>query len=73
MNSLGSRSALAIAAAITLAFIYIPLCVIVLYSFNAGLVPRWPPDGLTIDWYLKALDDQGVRSSHEVHARPLIS
>ena len=27
------------------------------------LVPRWPPDGLTIDWYVKALDDQGVRSS----------
>ena len=42
-----------------LAFIYLPIGVIVLYSFNAGLVPRWPPDGLTIDWYVKALDDQG--------------
>jgi putative spermidine/putrescine transport system permease protein len=63
VNSLGSRIALRIATAMTLAFIYVPIGVIVLYSFNAGLVPRWPPDGLTIDWYVKALDDQGVRSS----------
>jgi putative spermidine/putrescine transport system permease protein len=61
--SRGSAVALRIASAITLAFIYIPIGVIVLYSFNAGLVPRWPPEGLTIDWYVKALDDRGVRSA----------
>jgi putative spermidine/putrescine transport system permease protein len=54
---------LRIASAITIAFIYIPIGVIVLYSFNSGLVPRWPPEGLTVDWYVKALDDRGVRSA----------
>ena len=63
MPSRGSAIALRIASAITIAFIYIPIGVIVLYSFNAGLVPRWPPEGLTIDWYAKALDDRGVRSA----------
>jgi putative spermidine/putrescine transport system permease protein len=63
MGASASRIALRIAAGITLAFIYIPIGVIILTSFNTGLVPRWPPDGLTIDWYLKALDDEGVRSS----------
>ena len=63
MGAGGSRIALRIATGITLAFIYIPIGVIVLYSFNAGLVPKWPPEGLTIDWYVKALSDEGVRSA----------
>ncbi len=63
MGAGASRIALRIATAVTLAFIYIPIGVIVLTSFNAGLVPKWPPEGLTVDWYVKAFNDEGVRSS----------
>ena len=35
---------------------------IVLYVFNAGLVPKWPPEGFTLDWFVKALRaTSGVR------------
>ena len=63
MGGRTSRIALRVAAGITLAFIYIPIGVIVLTSFNAGLVPKWPPDGLTIDWYLKAFENEAIRTS----------
>jgi putative spermidine/putrescine transport system permease protein len=63
MGGRTSRIALRVATGITLAFIYIPIGVIVLTSFNAGLVPKWPPEGLTIDWYVVAFNDEGVRSA----------
>jgi putative spermidine/putrescine transport system permease protein len=63
MGSRATRLALRAAAGFTLAFIYLPIGVIVLYSFNAGLVPKWPPEGLTIHWYLEALTNEGVRTS----------
>ncbi len=63
MGGGASRIALRIATGVTLAFIYIPIGVIVLTSFNAGSVPTWPPEGLTLDWYVKAFNDEGVRSS----------
>ncbi len=63
MGSRATRIALRVAAGFTLAFIYLPIGVIVLYSFNAGLVPQWPPEGLTIDWYIEALTNEGVRNA----------
>ena len=63
MGSRATRIALRVATGFTLAFIYLPIGVIVLYSFNAGLVPKWPPEGFTIDWYLEALTNEGVRNS----------
>ena len=44
-----------------LAFIYIPIGIIVLYSFNAAKVATWPITSFTIDWYVKAFSDQGIR------------
>ena len=49
----GSRPAL------ILAFIYLPIGMIVLYSFNAARVATWPISGLTLDWYVKALANAG--------------
>jgi putative spermidine/putrescine transport system permease protein len=57
------RIALRVATALTLAFIYIPIAVIVLYSFNAAKVATWPISGLTIDWYLKAIENTGIRNA----------
>jgi putative spermidine/putrescine transport system permease protein len=59
----GLRIALRVATGLTLAFIYIPIGVIVLYSFNAAKVATWPISGFTIDWYLKAIDNAGIRNA----------
>jgi putative spermidine/putrescine transport system permease protein len=59
----GLRIALRIATAATLAFIYIPIAIIVLYSFNAARVATWPISGLTLDWYGRALANAGIRNA----------
>ncbi len=46
-----------------LAFIYIPIGIIVLYSFNAAKVATWPITSFTVDWYIKAFNDAGIRSA----------
>jgi putative spermidine/putrescine transport system permease protein len=61
--SRGVRTALAIATIVTLGFIYVPIGIIVLYSFNSARVATWPIVGLTTDWYARALQDDGIRSA----------
>ena len=61
--SRGLRVALRLASALTLAFIYLPIALIVLYSFNSARVAAWPIAGLTLDWYGRALGNAGVRSA----------
>jgi putative spermidine/putrescine transport system permease protein len=58
-----TRVGLRIAAGLTLAFIYLPIGVIVLYSFNASPLVRWPITELTLDWYARALGDPGIRKA----------
>jgi len=55
----GTRIAMRIASFAILAFIYIPIGIIVLYSFNAARVATWPISGLTLDWYGRALGNPG--------------
>jgi len=57
------RIALRAATGLTLAFIYVPIFLIVLYSFNSARVASWPIAGLTLDWYGKALANAGVRTA----------
>ena len=59
----GLRIALRIASALTLAFIYLPIAIIVLYSFNTARVATWPIAGLTLDWYGRALGNAGIRNA----------
>jgi putative spermidine/putrescine transport system permease protein len=54
---------LRLAVGIALAFIYIPLIVIVIYAFNASNIVAWPPPGLTLDWFPKAIESQGARDA----------
>jgi putative spermidine/putrescine transport system permease protein len=61
--SRGVRAALRIATGLTLAFIYLPIVLIVLYSFNSAKVASWPLAGLTLDWYAKALGNAGIRNA----------
>ena len=62
---LSRRSALLIriAVGIGLAFIYVPLIVIAIYAFNSSNILEWPPPGLTLDWFPKAVQDQAVRDA----------
>jgi putative spermidine/putrescine transport system permease protein len=61
--STGTRNALRVAVGITLAFIYIPLLVILVYAFNGGNSLEWPPPSFTTEWFGKAIDNQGARDA----------
>ena len=61
--SRGARVALRVATGLVLAFIYVPLAIIVLYAFNETRVQTWPIPGFTLEWFGRALDNQGVRDA----------
>jgi putative spermidine/putrescine transport system permease protein len=46
-----------------LAFIYIPLIVLAIYAFNASNILEWPPPGLTVDWFPKAIEEEFAREA----------
>ncbi|HKW87176.1 MAG TPA: ABC transporter permease [Candidatus Acidoferrales bacterium] len=52
----GSRL-LGVYAALVFAFLYLPIIVLVLYSFNGQGVGGFPPRGLTLQWYRVLLAD----------------
>jgi putative spermidine/putrescine transport system permease protein len=54
---------LRIGAGLTLAFIYVPLIVIVVYAFSTSETFQWPPPGFTLEWFEKALDNTGARDA----------
>ena len=58
-----ARWVLGFAALAGLAFIYIPLGIVVLNSFNASKVFAWPPTSLTLVWWEKAIANDGVRAA----------
>jgi putative spermidine/putrescine transport system permease protein len=49
--------------ALTLAFIYAPLVIIFLYAFNSSRIQTWPIDGLTLNWFERALRNEGAREA----------
>lgn len=58
-----TRTLLRIATLLTLAFIYIPIGLIVVYSFNKATTPRWPPTGFTLEWWVAAFENTGLRQA----------
>ena len=58
-----SKWLLRLGTALTLAFLYVPLLVIAIYAFNSTRVQKWPPVGLTFDWFSRALHNPGVREA----------
>ena len=59
----GTRIVLGIATVLILLFIYIPIALIFVYSFNAGTNARWPPVGFTLDWWAVALGNTGLQQA----------
>jgi len=62
-TSRGTKVVLSLFAILAFAFVYIPLGVVLINSFNAGETLSWPPQGLSVKWWGKAIDNEGVRSA----------
>jgi|SRR5579872_989194 len=54
---------LAIYAGLVFAFIYLPIVVLILYSFNRDGVGGFPPQHLTLDWYRQLFADRSIWDS----------
>ena len=45
------------------AFIYVPLVLVVINSFNTNKSFAWPPTGFTTEWWSKAATNDGIRDA----------
>ena len=64
MNSgRAARVGLRLATAFVLAFVYLPLTIVVLYAFNKSGTNAWPPAGFTLEWFADALDNTGLQQA----------
>ena len=52
-----------VAVALVLAFIYIPLLVIVVEAFNSSRILKWPPPGFTFHWFGRAVESESAREA----------
>jgi putative spermidine/putrescine transport system permease protein len=59
----GGRLALGIVTLLILLFIYVPIALIFVYSFNAGDTPAWPPTGATLRWWGVALQNTALQQA----------
>lgn len=63
-SSLSRRSPLlALYALLVFAFLYLPILVLILYSFNRDGVGGFPPGNLTLEWYRQLFRDSSIRDS----------
>jgi putative spermidine/putrescine transport system permease protein len=58
-----ARIGLRLATALVLAFVYLPLTIVVLYAFNKSGTNAWPPSGFTLEWFAEALDNSGLQQA----------
>jgi len=54
---------LGVYAVLVFAFLYFPIVVLIVYSFNGAGVGGFPPHDLTLRWYAMLLDDRAIWSS----------
>jgi putative spermidine/putrescine transport system permease protein len=57
------RIALRVATGLVLAFIYVPLLLVVVYAFNASGTTAWPPSGFTLEWVRLAAENTGLQQA----------
>jgi putative spermidine/putrescine transport system permease protein len=63
VNARGTRLALAVWTALVIAFLWLPLLLIMVYAFNSSTLQTWPITSWTLHWFRAAWDDHEVRSS----------
>jgi len=54
---------LGILSLVVLAFVYVPLGVVLINSFSVDRSLTWPPSGFTTNWWSQAIDNEGVREA----------
>ena len=57
------RVALWVVMLLVLGFVYVPLGVVAINSFNADRAFGWPPSGFTLEWWQRALQAPGPRDA----------
>jgi putative spermidine/putrescine transport system permease protein len=63
VGSRATRVGLRAATAIGLAFIYLPLVIIVVYAFSEARALAWPIRGFSLRWWEEALGDPAARAA----------
>ena len=61
--SRGLRATLLVVTTLALVFVYAPLALVVLNSFNVNKSFAWPPTGLTLQWWSAAAHSEGARAA----------
>jgi putative spermidine/putrescine transport system permease protein len=69
MEPRGLRIALRVWVGIVLAFLFIPIALIVLYAFNKSNIDSWPIPSFTLHWFSVAWHDAQVRSAFLLSAK----
>lgn len=69
MESKGLRAGLRIWVAMVLAFLFVPIVLIVLYAFNSSNIQTWPISGFTLHWFTVAWHDSDVRRAFLLSVR----
>lgn len=59
----GTKIALGGVAVVVLGFLYIPMFVIIMNSFNSGRVSGWPIPGFSLEWWGKALTNPAMHAA----------
>ena len=58
-----AKTTLGIIMALGFTFIYLPLVLVVINSFNTNKSFAWPPTGFTTEWWSKAATNEGIRDA----------
>lgn len=58
-----ARIVLGLATAAIMLFIFVPIALIFVYSFNSGTTPAWPPVGFTLNWWALAIENTGLQQA----------
>jgi len=69
MEPRGLRVALRVWVGIVLAFLFIPIALIILYAFNKSNIESWPISSFTLHWFNVAWHDTQVRSAFLLSVR----
>ena len=52
-ESFWTRIGLRVATWLVLAFLYLPLIILVVFAFNPSRLQAWPPTGFTLHWFAR--------------------
>jgi len=63
METRATRIGFGIATALVVAFLWIPILIILAYAFNGSILQTWPIQNWTLHWFHEAWHDQEVRSA----------